>query len=232
MPTSGSFPIASGTSSSVFDPLKLLDFDRMQVAQTVKTLFGDSRIVSSIASDNSTQTLAEMLAAAQQMAGITRRQVTTDSYDLPVPGASLLSRLTYGADGMPGVAGADDDDAENDGDATGVDDPAELGWQNSDDWYAVMNRSVANAFDGSGQPTPHRRIRLVPDHPTIVDLLCISHSVRALEDRRRALHRARSCAAAAQYLLPPEVIAGKRMDLNRPFGDGRDNGDGIDNDKR
>ena len=32
----------------------------------------------------------------------------------------------------------------------------------------------------------------------------------------------RSCA--------PELLAGKRMDLNRPFGDGRDSGDGFDND--
>ena len=43
-----------------------------------------------------------MLAAAQKMAGISRRQVTTDSYDLPTPGASILSRLTYGADGQAG----------------------------------------------------------------------------------------------------------------------------------
>ena len=30
-------------------------------------------------------------------------------------------------------------------------------------------------------------------------------------------------------ILAPEVIAGQRMDLNRPFGDGRDSGDGKDN---
>ncbi|MEM1305843.1 MAG: hypothetical protein AAGG46_13155, partial [Planctomycetota bacterium] len=31
-------------------------------------------------------------------------------------------------------------------------------------------------------------------------------------------------------LLAPEVLAGMKMDLNRPFGDGRDNGDGLDSD--
>ncbi|MEO0576610.1 MAG: hypothetical protein AAF004_14190, partial [Pseudomonadota bacterium] len=30
-------------------------------------------------------------------------------------------------------------------------------------------------------------------------------------------------------LLAPELLAGRRMDLNRPWGDGRDSGDGIDN---
>lgn len=30
-------------------------------------------------------------------------------------------------------------------------------------------------------------------------------------------------------LLAPELLAGRRMDLNRPWGDGRDNGDGVDN---
>src|SRR5258708_30807168 len=35
-------------------------------------------------------------------------------------------------------------------------------------------------------------------------------------------------ASVASDLLAPEVIAGKKMDLNRPFGNGRDdNGDGV-----
>lgn len=33
-----------------------------------------------------------------------------------------------------------------------------------------------------------------------------------------------------QQILAPEILAGKKTNLNRPFGDGRDNGDGIDND--
>ena len=46
---------------------------------------------------------------AQATTSITRRQVTTDSYSLPVPNENWTSRLLLGADGLPGLPGVDDD---------------------------------------------------------------------------------------------------------------------------
>jgi hypothetical protein len=162
----------------------------------------------------------ELLAAAQQLAGVNRRLVTTDSYDLPVPGASLLSRLVFGADGQPGRAGVDDN-----GDSV-IDDLNELGWGDSDDWYPIMN----GIRTSTAAPT---NVRLVPEHPTLVDLL--EYRIQLARWQQGApifvdTPTDTPLSDAVQYLLPPEVIAGKRMDLNRPFGDGVDNGDGIDND--
>ena len=56
------------------------------------------------------------------MAGINRRLVTTDSYDLPVTGGTIPnpSTVALGPDGMPGQAGIDDDNAN------GIDDIIEL----------------------------------------------------------------------------------------------------------
>ena len=61
-----------------------------------------------------------MLAAAQQMASISRRLVTTDSYDLPVAIDEYGQETGYGADAEPGLPGVDDD-----GNGT-VDDASEL----------------------------------------------------------------------------------------------------------
>ncbi len=93
-----------------FDPLKLMNYDPNRVQKAAIDAFGTN------------PSAAAVLAAAQEIAGINRHLVTTDSYDLPVPSANLLSRLIYGADGKPGKANVDDN---NDG---VVDDPGEIGW--------------------------------------------------------------------------------------------------------
>jgi hypothetical protein len=193
-----------------FDPLKLFNGQPAAVNAQAFASFG---------STNS----AQQLAAAQQLASINRRLVTTDSYDLPVASTSMLGRLTYGADGLPGVGGADDD-----GDGT-PENARELGWKGSDDWYAVMYHETPNAFNAStGEPTPPAGVRLAPANPTIVELL----RYRIQFERRKLgvpLFSEIQLANAAENLLPREILAGGKMDLNRPFGDGRDSGDGIDN---
>ena len=81
---------------NAFDPLKLMD-----------TQFGDPnrvaiRFAGGIRLD---RTPPEMLATAQQMAGINRRLVTTDSYDLPVTGGTIRIRalLRWERMALPGV---------------------------------------------------------------------------------------------------------------------------------
>ncbi|MGD9634511.1 MAG: hypothetical protein AB7U97_14620 [Pirellulales bacterium] len=202
-----------------FDPLKLRANQPALVNSRARATFG------------SNPGEAELLATAQQLAGVNRRLVTTDSYDVPVPGANLLARLAYGADGQPGRATIDDD---GDGKPDDVGNPAdndkgELGWQNSDDWYAVMYRGQTSYFNSDGSPNPPAGVRLTPQNPTLVDLL--KYRIQFERWHQNAPNFTDDqLSQAVTYLLPPEVIAGKRMDLNRPFGDGRDNGDGIDND--
>jgi hypothetical protein len=206
-----------------FDPVKLVQNQPVAVEKVANDLFDPiSRTI--LATDPSDA--PQMLAAAQSMAGPARRLVTTDSYGLPVPGGSFLSRLIYGADGQPGQAGFDDDDNGI------VDDPSELGWGGSDDYEPVMKgiALMPGAPDPAAAPVAPR---LAPDHPTIVDLLKYRVQYERLK-RGLAIYDDSKLrpelSAIVQQMLAPEVIAGGRMDLNRPFGDGRDSGDGIDND--
>ena len=141
----------------------------------------------------------QRLAAAQQIAGVNRRLVTTDSYDLPVPSGNLLKRLVYGADGQPGVAGVDDD-----GDDGTIDDAAELGWYNSDDWYAVMYHEAAatQLRHIDGEPTPPSGVRLEPQNPTIVDLLHYRVQYERAQARRAALYRSATQRGHAATACP------------------------------
>ena len=65
---SGVLPDRLWNIASVFDPLKLLEFDPLQVATTVKTMFNESGTPQQIASN--ADLAPQMLAAAQQMAGV------------------------------------------------------------------------------------------------------------------------------------------------------------------
>ncbi len=96
---SGLLPSRLWEVVDVFDPLRLVQYDPFRVQAATTAQFGIA---------NPLPTSPEMLTAAQQMASISRRLVTTDSSDLPVPGGNFLSRLLNGADGQPGRAGIDD----------------------------------------------------------------------------------------------------------------------------
>ncbi len=221
----GTLPSRLWDCVSAFDPLKLGNTqygDPNRILSIEKTAFGIG---------NPKPTDPEYLATAQQIAGINRRLVTTDSYDLPVAGGTVPNQaaLAVGPDGQPGRAGLDDNSTN------GPDDPSEIGAPGSDDFKAIMGKEPARA--------------------TIADLLQyrIWTEARRFEMRRQSLTEAALAALnAADYakfmnmvnaraklvlaqspqvlsdLIAPEVIGGNRMDLNRPFGDGRDNnGDGV-----
>jgi hypothetical protein len=174
-----------------FDPVKLVQNQPGVVQSTADQLFGLGS-GSPVSND-------QALAAAQQMAGISRRLVTTDSYSLPVPSQNMPGYVTEaGPDGKLGTV---------------------------DDFTAITGHSCAQA--------------------TVVDLL---HFRVFLDQRRQYIAKngltepltaAQTNAMVAatknnvdtifngqqlsQQLLAPEVIAGQKMDLNRPFGDGEDN---------
>jgi hypothetical protein len=216
----GTLPSRLWDAVDVFDPDKLIDFDPFGTAQFANDFFNSGQQIMPPQSAN-IEPLPELLAAAQQLAAMNRRLVTTDSYDLPVPGSNLLSRLICGADGQPGQAGVDDDQ-DNTGDPDDIDEVEELGWGGSDDYYPVMNGITAAGAPPTGA-------QLVPDSATIVDLLKYRVQYERLR-LGRPIYSESELSQVVQQLLAPELIAGQRLDLNRPFGDGRDNGDRDDND--
>lgn len=177
---------------------------------------------------NSNDITPEELALAQANTSTARRQVTTDSYEIPTPADVVPSYITeLGPDSTPGIVGVDDDDNGT------VDDITEIGWP--------LQQGVAAGIYPTNAPDPKDRW---PDdfasltgrsvaEARLVDVLWF----RIQRDRiRRGLNPYDPTAPAdvqilndiAEQLLPPEVLAGYKMDVNRPFGDGRDNnGNGI-----
>lgn len=174
------------------------------------------------------------LAQAQIEASTNRRLVTTESSHVPAPTTNWYTRCLLGADGKPGLPGVNDD---NDQDVQGnplIDEGDEVNLatfaDGCDDYAIVMGA------------TP-------PTGATIVDY---ARYRIFLELRRQAFRQDQSSPLAnlqldfpgsdpvlvaqvtAQVndilgqLMPPDVMAGLKMDLNRPFGDGRDNnGNGV-----
>lgn len=182
----------------------------------------------------------EELALAQVNSNIARRQVTTDSYEIPTPADVVPSYITeLGPDGLPGNAGVDDDNADSDNDGNEFEDVVpfniatglgEIGWYEvdpndprflsgwSDDFASLVGKSVAEA--------------------RLVDVLWYriqrERAKRYEWDRVTRPYNWNNPQAVAilnniaEQLLAPEVLAGYKMDINRPFGDGRDNnGNGI-----
>lgn len=161
----------------------------------------------------------EELALAQVNTAINRQQVTTDSYEVPVPASAVPSYITeLGPDGAPGIAGEDDDENGV------VDDVSEVGMRMDsnayvtngvwpDDFATLTGKSVTEArlVDVVWYRIQRNRIsRGLPPY-NIFD----PAEVAALNN-------------ICDQLLPPEVLAGYKMDINRPFGDGQDNnGNGI-----
>lgn len=205
--------------------------------------FDPSKYVLTIASDTSNITPEEW-ALAQTETAIKRQEVTTESLEAPVPADVVPSYITeLGPDGAPGNAGVDDDGIDSDNNGNNDDDPVlfnvrsgqgEIGWYAvqdssnpslglyllgwSDDFSSLTGKSVAEArlvdvlwyriqrhraklFLTDGQTRPYNW-----NNPQAVAIL----------------------SNISNQLLPPEVLAGYKMDLNRPFGNGADdNGNGI-----
>ncbi len=138
-----------------------------------------------------------------------RTSVTTDSYDLPVPSVVVPAWMYVGPDGLPGGAGDDDNDGSSD-----WNDPDEIGSLRTDDYQGVMD-----------QP---------PTQATFADLL--EYRIRiGQRDTDRVWRRSEDNAARRQMvqarvalLLPREMAEGRRLDINRPLGNGRDdNNNGV-----
>jgi hypothetical protein len=208
----GSLPSRLWDITDAFDPLKLLyTYWNNGVI--------DARSPSSLE-----------VAFTQKQASINRRLVTTDSYDLPVPAGNMPGYVSeLGADGKPGKApyGPSPSFNGDDNGQGGPDDASEIGYSPSDDFAYVTG-------------TPFNQA-------TIIDLL----HYRVFLDQRNKYIQSQGwqeplnanqtqqlngqlatikanadtlmSQGLVQQLLAPDLIAGRKMDLNRPFGDGLDN---------
>lgn len=201
--------------------------------------FDPNKYVLTVASDTNNLT-PEELALAQVNTAINRQQVTTDSYEVPVPASAVPSYITeLGPDGAPGIAGVDDDNQDSDRDGTVEDDVTqfsfnfansgqpggEIGWVQVDTNNPRFLSSWTDDFASyTGKSVTDARL---------VDVVWYRIQ-RNREQRGLPLYNwahPESIAALnniCDQLLPPEVLAGYKMDINRPFGDGQDNnGNGV-----
>ena len=113
----------------------------------------------------------------------------------------------------------------------GVDDAGEIGWPNSDDFQSILEKPMTQA---TLVDLFYYRVFLEMRKAYILSQGLQEPLTAAQTAAMVSVAKPQTVAMAsvnlAQSLLAPELIAGQRMDLNRPFGDGRDNGDGVDND--
>ncbi len=90
----------------------------------------------------------------------------------------------------------------------------------TESWDVPVSSAMVNIdnvfLQGSGVSAPYKVRR--PQNQSIQDLLAAKLAASGITNPNVALRE----------LLPPEVLAGRKMDLNRPFGNGRDdNGNGV-----
>ncbi|TWT73441.1 hypothetical protein Pla123a_37760 [Posidoniimonas polymericola] len=162
------------------------------------------------------------LLQAQIEAATRRRSVTTESFDMPTTNEDWTARLVAGADGLPG---------------TGV-------FPQSDDYTAVMlepvppqarlvdylryrivlelKRQDPNTFAAAmpaSDPRLVQAVNLILDGGAMSTDEIASMRTGTTPQARQDYQRRASFGG----LLAPEVMAGLKMDINRPFGDGVDN---------
>ena len=183
----GTLPSRLWDNVNAFDPVKLMN-----------VTYGDPNRVSGAASAAfGSVNNPELLASAQQIAGINRRLVTTEGYSLPVANQPL---------------------------------PA---------WV----RESALRYVPTAGPTPEEVFRNLTgvefSKATLINLLAYRFQTQRLEKfgpysatnlggayntsiaPERALLETQ-VGQITQQILAPEIVAGQKMDVNRPFGDGRD----------
>ncbi len=194
---SGTLPSRLWDVVDAFDPLKLLQYDNPRMFSLASTVFGSTAD-------------PEMLATAQQVAGINRRLVTTDSFDPPVPAISPPAYLLTVPDVVP---------------------PAF-----KQAYFVAINRKppssmaemlelrIRRAYAGvQWPPTPFDDYDPNGDHDLDGTLNTVDPEFNNGAAQTARLTRAAQINTIIQQLLAPDLLAGKRLDLNRPFGDGRDN---------
>jgi hypothetical protein len=210
------------------------------------------------------------LVVAGAEAAVTRRQVTTDSWDLPVPNENLYDRLLLGADGKPGVPEFQSIGTWVNSLTLPADDDLDGLMDEGDE--AVTYYNTAGAVDFGNGPIGYDQMfnagcddyvvvmrKDPPKNARLTDYLKYRITLEMLRNGRLAVPPgALTPAQLATYhatidtltnpilfggelaatapanlgsiggLLSSELLAGRRMDLNRPFGDGRDNnGNGV-----
>ncbi len=220
-PDIGTLPSRLWDSVDAFDPLKLIRFLPNNTANFANDMLDPTnRSIGAPAIGQ--QASPEMMTGAQQMASINRRLVTTDSYDLPVANQTMPAYVSdFGADGVPGRRGL-----------TGT----KLNDVDTDDFQTIVGvpRAQAKIVDLLYYRVWLEARRFIMRTQGLVES-GPSNSLDSLSaDNYRSFLVAVKTRAdfvfsrLASDLLAPEVIAGKKMDLNRPFGDGKDNnGDGV-----
>ncbi len=200
---SGTLPSRLWDVVNAFDPIKLMQYDPQRVTGMANQAFGSSN-------------QPERLAAAQQLAGINRRLVTTDSFTPPVPSVNAPAYLLQAPEGITDPAQRMlYQQAINRHPPKSVAEMLELRIRREMGWPPT-------AFDDF-DPNGDHNLDTIPNS---TDPQYNQPNATAAQAARTA--RAAQISAITQQLLAPEVIAGKRMDLNRPFGDGQDNdGNGV-----
>lgn len=201
----GTLPSRLWDVASEFDPLKLRDYDPNRVQQAASVNYGST-------------TAPAILAAAQELAGISRRLVTTDSYDLPVANQEMPAYVSdYGPDGAPGRRGQPNQ---------------VLNLAGTDDFQAIMGISRAQAkitdllrYRVWLEARRYEMNRQQLTEAKIDALSPANYATFMNQIKARADFVMTNIPNLISDLLAPEVIAGKRMDLNRPFGNGKDDPD-------
>ncbi|TWT38018.1 hypothetical protein KOR34_29850 [Posidoniimonas corsicana] len=174
------------------------------------------------------------LLQAQIEAATNSRSVTTESFDIPSTNEDWTARLVAGADGLPGIP-------TNDSDLPYVDPTVDrqAAWDADVDDYAVV---MGEPVPAGARLVDYLRYRIVLElkRQGVVNVLALASDPEVAEAVSRIIDGGARTTdeilsmrlggvqnyerrASFGGLLAPEVMAGLKMDLNRPFGDGRDN---------
>jgi hypothetical protein len=237
---SGTIPSRLWDVVDPFDPAKLIRYDPYRTTSFANDLLDPVNRNISPPGPNG-QASPELLAGAEQLSAVARRLVTTDSSDLPVPAANAPAYFFT----APPAVGAN---APNPTAAANMKAAYEEYVRRNPPKSLVemVELRIRRSFaDASWPPTPFDDYNPNGDHDLDRTLNSAdSDWTNAQEARQRRLRAERISAITSggtwidenddphveSGILAPELIAGQRLDLNRPFGDGHDNAnDGMDN---
>jgi len=218
-PDSSTLPSRLWDVVSEFDPRQLLNYDAYRVTAISNSMFSQS--------DQPNDITPAKLATAQQIAAINRRLVTTDSSNPPIPS---ITPPTYLMTAPAGITNP----------ALRLKYVQALNMRPPKTVAEMLEVRIRREFN---MPTLYDEYEPGGDHdgdgtPNSADPQYTSAAV--VQDRLIRAARISTIISGGTWtdannnvhvesgMLAPELLAGKRMDLNRPFGDGRDdNGNGV-----
>jgi hypothetical protein len=199
----------------VFDPIKLAWYDPYRTAAYANDLLDPvSRAITAVSPGQMPS--SQLLEGAQHLAAVNRHLVTTDSYDLTAANQTMPAWVSdFGADGAPGRRGQTNQT---------------LNLAGTDDFQVIIGvpRARATIVDLlryrvwlEARRYEMRRLNLTEMDVDRLSAANYTTFIKGITLRADAVVVVNS--QLAQDLLAPEVIEGRRMDLNRPLGDGTDN---------